>query len=635
MGSEDKSKEELLGELNELRRLLRDFEQAGRRTREAMELSDALNRINTVIHSTLDFDTVMQRVIVEAATALNVDASSIGLLRDDYFIIKYVYNLPGEFVGLSFPAREIKGINYAASLKDAVAFNDARRDERLNLDLTRKYGIRSLMITPFIARGTVLGAMSFYCLSSPYRFSDVHIDFARKLAGSVSLAIENARLFEERKRSEEEMKRLAHHDVLTGLPNRMLFTDHLNLELSQARRNRKRLAVMFMDIDRFKEVNDTLGHTVGDQLLVEVARRLKSTVRESDTVARIGGDEFNILMADIDRAEDAGKIAKKIIASFREPFVVDHHMLNITTSLGISVYPDDGENDEILLKHADVALYHAKDTGRNNYRFYSPPMNIRSAERLLLEDSLHNMLERGELKLYYQPRLALDTRKMVCAEALMRWQHPELGLLSPAQFVPLAEETGLIAAIDERVLRGACVQNKAWQDSGYAPLCVAVNLSTRRFQQPDFPEFVSGVLKETGLHPGLLEIDVAEHTVMQKAGHTMENLAQLADMGVHTSIDNFGSGCSALGQLKKLPIRKLKIDRSLVRNLATDPDYKTIVNAVIALAHTMDMEVVAKGVETNDQLSFLHSIRCDELQGFLFSEPLPCERFERLIMLHR
>lgn len=427
----------------------------------------------------------------------------------------------------------------------------------------------------------------------------------------------------ERTRMEEAIRYQAYHDYLTGLPNRMLFMEHLTLELHQARRNGSMLAVFFMDLDRFKHVNDTLGHAVGDQVIREVAGRLRACMRESDTVARIGGDEFTMLLPQIGQPDDAAFTARKIIAVLQRPFVVEGHELNLSTSTGISTYPCDSDNAETLLKNADIAMYHAKERGRNNYQFYNSSMNARTTERLLLENSLRRTIERGELVLFYQPQVNIKTGRTVHMEALVRWQHPELGMLAPLQFIPLAEETGMIAAIDEWVLRTACSQNRAWQEAGCPHLRITVNLSASQFQQRHFAEKILEILQDTGLSPGSLEIEISESSAMQSIEHALPGLLKLHKRGVGFSIDDFGTGCSPLSCLKKLPIRKLKIDKSLIRGIPHDPDDQAVVNAVIAMARKLKLEVVAEGVETGEQLAFLHSNGCEDLQGFLFGVPRP------------
>ena len=435
----------------------------------------------------------------------------------------------------------------------------------------------------------------------------------------------------ERKKMEEEIRHMAHHDALTGLPNRRLFRDVVNMEMAQARRTRKKLAILFLDLDRFKEVNDTLGHEAGDALLKEVARRLRANIRESDTVARIGGDEFNILLADIPRPEDVTAVARKIMGSFERPFLIAGHELHVTASIGISVYPDDSEETDTLFRYADIAMYHAKERGKNNFQFYNPDINVRSVERMLLESSLRQAIERGELSVHYQPQIDIRTGRIVCAEALVRWRHPERGMLSSNRFIPAAEEIGFVTAIDEWVLRTACEQFKAWQEAGYPPVCVTVNLSAREFQNPGLVATIGRILDETGLSPDCLDIEITESMAMRDIDHTVKLLNELTARGVRISIDDFGTGYSSLSDLKRLPIQRLKIDRSFVQDITTDPDNRAIIQAVTVMAHTMKMTVVAEGVETEEQLSFLRETRCDEAQGYFYSKPLPDEEFRRLI----
>jgi len=435
----------------------------------------------------------------------------------------------------------------------------------------------------------------------------------------------------ERKRMEETIKRQANHDALTGLPNRLLFSEYLGHALSQAGRDRHMVGVLYLDLDNFKEINDSLGHAAGDQMLQAVSRRLKTCLRESDTIARIGGDEYNILLPHATNENDVVTIAGKLISAFRKPFMIDSHALHTSTSIGISLYPHDGGDAETLMKNADAAMYDAKKQGRNNYRFYSPAMNARTLERMKLANRLRGAIESGELVVHYQPQVSLDTGQVNCAEALVRWRHPEKGLLYPVQFIPLAEETGFITHIDEWVLRSACAQNKAWQEAGCAPACVMVNLSSRHLQQPELSDTISRILQETGLDPRFLGIEISERTIMQEIEMTIPSLVRLADTGVRFCIDDFGVGYSALNYLKKLPVRVLKIDRSFISGMASDPDYKTIINAVINLAHSLNLTVVAEGVENENQLAFLQMVSCDEAQGYHFSKPLPPEEFARYL----
>ena len=434
----------------------------------------------------------------------------------------------------------------------------------------------------------------------------------------------------DRKRMEREIIEMAHHDALTGLPNRRLFIELAQIEMAQAGRNHKKMAFVFLDLDRFKEVNDTFGHEAGDQLLKEVALRIRKSLRKSDTIARIGGDEFNIIIADLARAEDSAEIARKIVESFRAPFLIAGHDLHVTASIGLSIYPDDDQDMDTLFRYADIAMYHAKETGKNNFQFYNPAINVHSAQRIKMESWLRQAIARGELLLYYQPMVDIKTGKMVCAEALVRWNHPEMGLLEPKNFIPLAEATGFITAIDEWVLGAVCSQAKNWRQAGLPPVCITVNLSSRFFQKAGVADSISRILEDTGLPAGSLYLEITETLAMDNIQLTASQLAQLSELGIQISIDDFGTGDSSLNYLKRLPIGRLKIDSSFIKDIATDPDDRAIINAVIAMAHNMKMKVIAEGVETEDQLDFLRQADCDEMQGFLYSKPLPPEKFSEL-----
>ena len=346
----------------------------------------------------------------------------------------------------------------------------------------------------------------------------------------------------------------------------------------------EKLAILFLDLDRFKEINDTLGHDVGDELLKQAAGLFRETVRASDTVARIGGDEFNIILADIVRPEDVSDIAQKIIKRFRSPFSISGNELNVTTSIGISVYPDDSTEIDTLLRYADIAMYHAKESGRNTFRFYNPAINVRSIERIRLENMLRRSIDMGELVIYYQPQIDIQSKRMTCAEALVRWQHPEKGFLTPDRFLAQAEETGFITEIDEWALKTVCAQVRSWIDSGLPPVCVTVNLSARQFEKPDLVDRIAAILKETGMEPDCLDLEVTENTAMSDVERTASQLRELREMGVHVSIDDFGTGYSSLSYLKKLPIERLKIDKSFIRDIATDSDDRAIISAVTSMA---------------------------------------------------
>ena len=435
----------------------------------------------------------------------------------------------------------------------------------------------------------------------------------------------------ERKRAEEMIEHLAYHDALTGLPNRTLFEDRLAVTLAQARRKKQMAAVMFLDLDRFKVVNDTVGHTLGDQLLQSVAERLTGLMREGDTVARVGGDEFTLLLPEVARSEDLVEVAERILEALRQPWVLDGHEFRITTSIGIATYPTDGEDAQSLLRNADTAMYRAKDQGRDNYKLYTPKMNARIAERLALENGLRHGLERGEFLVYYQPQVDIASGAISGVEALVRWQHPERGLVSPAEFIQVAEETGLIVPVGAWVLRTACAQAKAWQAAGYPPVRVAVNLSARQFQQRDLIEVVDEVLKETGLEARWLQLEITEGVAMQDVEFNIAVLRELREMGVQIAIDDFGTGHSSLSYLSQLPIDVVKIDQSFIQDLTTDPNDAAIARSIIVMAHNLKLRVIAEGVETEEQLAFLKKRRCDEMQGYLFSKPAPAEAFEEML----
>jgi len=435
----------------------------------------------------------------------------------------------------------------------------------------------------------------------------------------------------ELKRNESQLERQANYDGLTGLANRNLFQDRLNQALIFSRRHDCGLAVLFIDLDNFKNINDSLGHDAGDALLIQVASRLTGSVREGDTVARQGGDEFVLLLSEIRAEDNVSAITQKLLKALSAPFDIGGRELHITCSIGIASYPKDGEDNQTLLKNADAAMYRAKELGRNNAQYYAAEMNVRAMERLMLENSLYHALERNEFLLNYQPQVDLRTGEIVGMEALVRWQHPDLGLVSPARFIPVAEDSGLIVPLGEWVLRTACAQNKAWQRAGLKPISVAVNLSARQFRQPNLVEMVAGILSETGLDPTHLDLEVTESLVMQNVEATIVTLGRLKAMGIKLSIDDFGTGYSSLNYLKRFPIHTLKIDQTFVRDITTDPSDAAIAKTIIAMAHELGLMVIAEGVETEEQKSFLRLHRCDEMQGYLFSRPVPAAEFENLL----
>ncbi|MGQ9425668.1 putative bifunctional diguanylate cyclase/phosphodiesterase [Gilvimarinus sp. F26214L] len=422
---------------------------------------------------------------------------------------------------------------------------------------------------------------------------------------------------------------MAFHDVLTGLPNRSLFYDRLNHGLCRAQRNGGKLALMMIDVDRFKSVNDTLGRNAGDQFLKAVARKVAGTLRKMDTVARIGGDEFIVILEGIKDVADARQVANKLLRQLAQPSVIDNEMVQTSASIGISVFPQDGNAADELLKRADIAMHKAKESGKNNYLYYTEGMDSSAVKFLVVEKDLRTAIEEGQLCLYYQPQVDLQTGDLVGVEALVRWNHPERGLIAPSHFIPLAEETGLIVPLGEWLLREAGAQQKRWMESGKYVGKIAVNLSPRQLRQRNFVERLGEILEEIDLPPKYLELEITETSAMEHAGETVSMLTQLNQMGLSLAIDDFGTGYSSLAYLKRFPIQKLKIDRSFIHDIHTDQNDASIANSIIGLAHNMQLNVVAEGVENELQASWLRKRGCDQAQGYLYAQPIPPEKLER------
>jgi diguanylate cyclase (GGDEF)-like protein len=430
----------------------------------------------------------------------------------------------------------------------------------------------------------------------------------------------------------DRVEHLAYHDGLTGLPNRSMFSKLLSQSISEARRYDRRLAVAFLDLDRFKQINDTLGHDAGDQLLREVAIRLKACVRESGVVARLGGDEFVVLLPESNDDKFAATVAQKILSIIAKPFTLIGHEFRVTASIGISAYPRDGLDEQTLTKNADIAMYQAKAEGKNNFRLYSEKLNANSLERLTLESSLRHALERNEFRLYYQSKRDIGSGRITGTEALLRWEHPDLGLVAPMQFIPIAEETGLIVPIGRWVLKTACLQNVAWQKAGVPPLSIAVNLTARQFSDEHLLEDVVSVLEDTGMDAGLLEIEINEGLLTHNIEATLKVLTRLKSLGIRIAIDDFGTGYTTLATLQRFPLDTIKIDRSLIKGIAAGGENTGLTDAVIAMGKNLSLTVVAQGVETSEQAEFLRVHACDELQGFYFNRPLPPEEFAKLLL---
>ncbi|MDZ8263412.1 EAL domain-containing protein [Nostoc sp. ChiQUE01b] len=482
-------------------------------------------------------------------------------------------------------------------------------------ELLIRDGIQSLLLVPLRLDNDFWGYLGLADCTFERHWSKHEESTLLTMAASIIGA-------RQRQQVEEKIRYQALHDLLTGLPNRLLFNELLSKNLPNATRNDESLAVIFLDLDRFKVINDTLGHTLGDQLLQSVSQRLKDSLRGGDTVARWGGDEFTILLPRVNDINEVTLVAQRILQAFEDAFHLQEHELYVTASLGIALLDHNSPDAETLIQHADTALYYAKDKGRNNYQFYSVSLSAKNPELLTLEKSLRYALERNEFKLYYQPRVNIATGEITSMEALLRWQHPEMGLVAPSVFIPLVEESGLIVPIGEWTLQTACSQNKAWQDAGLPPITIAVNLSLKQFRQPKLVQTIAKVLEQTGLEARFLELEIMETTAIEDLDYTTKVLEELQQMGVYISIDDFGTGHSSLSRLQLLPLHNLKIDKSFIQYLTQDAKVAHIIQAIVTLGHSLGLKLTAEGVEKEEELEFLKSINCEEVQGFLFYRPL-------------
>jgi diguanylate cyclase (GGDEF)-like protein len=567
-----------------------------------------------------------------------------------YFVSGYEPSTLGErgllgLLGIDgvFRARRSGDIVSAGDLVDYTAVVPAGEgtDSKDNLstnpwDGVRRYtSARQLYEFPL---AVIVGLAADEQLAATHR--DERAYLWRASAGSLLLILVismlggmSQQLARSRRRSAEEqvahaarVEYLAYHDGLTALPNRSLFSKLLGQSISQARRYKRQLALLFLDLDRFKHINDTLGHEAGDQLLQEVAKRLKECLRDSDTVARLGGDEFVVLLPELNVDRYAATVAQKILSAVARPFELRGHEFRVTASIGIATYPEDGLDEQTLTKNADVAMYQSKEEGKNNFQFYSSKLNANSLARLTLESGLRHALERGEFELNYQAKREIKSGRITGMEALLRWQHPDLGSVPPMKFIPVAEDTGLIVPIGNWVLRTACLQNVAWQEHGLPPMSMAVNLTMRQFYHEHLLSDLVAILAETRMKATLLELEISERLLMRDVEHTLRVLSGLQEMGVRIAIDDFGVGYSSLATLKQFPLSTIKIDRSFIRDVTSVPDDKALTEAIIAMGRTLSLTVVAQGVETREQADFLRQNACDEFQGFYLDKPVPADQ---------
>ncbi|MBE9199459.1 MULTISPECIES: EAL domain-containing protein [unclassified Nodularia (in: cyanobacteria)] len=495
-------------------------------------------------------------------------------------------------------------------------------------ELLSRDGIKSLLLVPLRLEKEFWGYLGLVDCSTERLWSKHEETTLLTMAASISGAWQRQQVF-------AKIRFQALHDLLTELPNRLLFDEMLHKAVPNSFRNGEALAVMFLDLDRFKGINDTLGHKLGDRLLQDVAQRLKNCLREGDTFARWGGDEFTILLPRVNYLEEVSQVAQRLLQALEDVFYLDGHELYVSASIGIALLDEHSPDAETLIQQADTALYYAKDQGRNNYQFYNNTLNTKNPELLTLEKSLRYALERKELMVYYQPKINIITKKITGMEALLRWQHPDMGLVAPNVFIPLAEVNGLIIPIGEWVLHTACIQNQAWQQAGFSPLTIAVNLSPQQFHQPTLVQTVATILEQTGLDAEFLELEITETTAIEDSDFTRTVLQNLQQMGVHFSIDDFGTGHSSLSRLQMLPFHNLKIDRSFIQELTKDAKAAHIVQAIVTLGRSLGLTLTAEGVEKQEELDFLASIDCEDVQGFLFYKPLSAEKATEILQLEK
>jgi diguanylate cyclase (GGDEF)-like protein len=515
----------------------------------------------------------------------------------------------------------------AVHRREAVIVADITRDPLWEdyRELAAAHGLRSCWSTPILSHhGAVLGTFAMYSTTvrEPTEAETRLVDVATRIAG---IAIE-------RKQAEDRIHFMANHDALTGLPNRALLSDRLMQAILYAQRYDRWVTVVFVDLDNFKFVNDSLGHNAGDELLKIVAKRMVDCVRGTDTVVRLGGDEFVILLFDQPKSADiASATLQKIRAAIAEPIHIDGHDLQVTCSIGLANYPNDGTDADALLANADAAMYRAKEIGRDNFQFYTPELNTKVHEKFTLQTELRNAILRSEFVLLYQPQVDLRSGRVFAVEALIRWRHPTLGMIPPIKFIPIAEDTGLIVPIGDWVLHEACRQNKAWQDAGLPPMTVCVNVSARQFKEKSLIGRVVSALQDSGLEAKYLELELTESLIMQDVEQAVATMKELQALGVQLSIDDFGTGYSSLAALKTFPVARLKIDKSFINDLPNDENDKAVASAVISLGQKLNLRVIAEGVETDDQVAFLRQNNCDEMQGYHFSKPVPAPDIERML----
>jgi diguanylate cyclase (GGDEF)-like protein len=623
----------LLAEVRQLYRLAqsekRELAAWARRMARLHEASRTL--LNVLAHTALE-DELLQAGIEALADLLEAKYGAIGILNAEGGLAHFVYTGVSEAVAQAIGHRpEGRGLlGLVIQENMPIRLDDMRRHPMSAGFPPGHPPMTSLLAVPVSHAGRVYGRIYLCDKKDGTPFSEADELLAMSFAHSLSLMLDNAREVEEILAARRKLDYLAHFDILTGLPNRELFTDRIRQAIAHAHRTDGKVALLFVDLDNFKGINDSYGHAVGDQLLKEVAARLKACVREDDTVARLAGDEFIVMLPDVETVDDAATVARKILEVLAHPLPLEGNELYTGASIGISLFPVDAADGEELLRTADLAMYRAKQEGRNDYRFYTNRMNVEITRRTQIEQGLRKALERGELTLHYQPQRDLRSGRVEAAEALLRWQSPTLGAVSPAEFIPVAESSGLIVPIGLWVLETACHEAARWQARG-VPLRVAVNLSPRQLLDRQFAERLSAILQHAGLLPSLLELEITESVMMENIAALQQVFSQLRGQGIQLAIDDFGTGFSSFSYLKALPIDRLKIDKSFVDDIERDPNDHEIIRAIIAMAHALGMRAIAEGVETQTQLELLYEAGCDEVQGYHVSRPVAASALEGLV----
>ncbi len=609
---------------DEFEALASSMNSMSRRLRKQFSTLDRMIEIDRLILSAMDTEGIATPIFERIGDLYKSDFVALLLMETE------TADSLTSFLSDASPGRWIRSETKAFSQEDIERLRD--RDENLSIaiedDVPRYLQpladagmVRAISLPLWINKGLV--GLLVLGHSAADNGESENVAFVRQLADQAAVALANVRRV-------EENRILAYYDSLTGLPNRLLFMEHLKQSLRRAQRDGHRVAICLLDLDEFKQINDTLGHNLGDQLLKVIAQRLTDRLR-SGTVARIGGDEFAFCLTDFSGVDSPARVTQGLLSEITRPYTLGEQEVFITASVGIAIYPADGHALETIVKNADTAMYHAKREGRNNYQFYTPSMNATAVQRLAMETALRKAIELDQLRAFYQPLVDIQTREILGAEALLRWVHPEFGMVPPSEFIPLAEESGLIIDIGEWVLREACAQAKAWHDCGHQLFSISVNVSSRQFKDGAFLDTVSRALSDTGLSPQTLTLELTESLLLDVEAVTV-TLGRLRGLGVKIAIDDFGTGFSSLGYLKHFPLDALKIDQMFVQNLATDSADSAITDTIITLAHSLKLQVVAEGVETEEQLAHLRQSDCDTAQGYLFSEPVPADGFEKLLL---